>query len=69
MCHRYDLSAPPPWELPERKAMEFVGFRQTPAPLTEIHDSVTKGAGEPPQDCRSGHSGGVVCALFVGGRP
>jgi len=41
--HRYDLSAPPPWERPERKAMEFVAFRLTATQLTEIHNSVTKG--------------------------
>ena len=39
----YDPSAPPPWERPERKAMEFVAFRLTAAQLTEIHKSVTKG--------------------------
>ena len=39
----YELSAPPPWEQPERKAMEFVAFRLTTSQLTELHDSVTKG--------------------------
>ncbi|KAF9647752.1 hypothetical protein BDM02DRAFT_2523331 [Thelephora ganbajun] len=39
----YDLSVPPPWEQPERKAMEFVAFQLTAAQLTEIHNSVTKG--------------------------
>jgi len=40
---RVDLSAPPPWEQPERKAMEFVGFRLTAIQLTDIQNSVTKG--------------------------
>ena len=40
---RYDLSAPPPWEQPERKAMELVAFRLKPTQLTEIHNFVTKG--------------------------
>ena len=41
--HRYNPSALPPWELPERKAMEFIAFRFTAVQLAEIHDSVTKG--------------------------
>jgi len=41
--HLYDPSVPPPWERPERKAMEFIAFRLTAAQLTEIHNSVTKG--------------------------
>jgi len=40
---RYDLSSPPPWEHPERKAMEFVAFRLTATQLADIHSSVTKG--------------------------
>jgi len=40
---RYDLSASPPWEQPERKAMELVAFRLTAAQLTEVHSSMTKG--------------------------
>jgi len=39
---RYDLSAPPPWEQPERKAMEFIAFRLTATQLNEIYESVTK---------------------------
>ena len=45
--HRYDPSAPPPWEKAERKAMEFVAFRLTATQLTEIHDSATKGMEHP----------------------
>ena len=44
---RYDLSAPPPWEQPERKAMEFVAFRLTTTQLTEIRNCVAKGTGQP----------------------
>ena len=40
----FDPSALPPWEQPERKAMELVVLRMTPAQLTEIHDAVTKGS-------------------------
>lgn len=43
VLHRYDLSVPPPWELPERKAMEFVAFRLTATQLAEIYKSVAKG--------------------------
>jgi hypothetical protein len=39
----YDPSTPPPWECPERKAMEFIAFRLTAAQLAEIHNSVAKG--------------------------
>ena len=39
---RFDPSAPPPWEQPERKAMDFVAFRFTATQLNEIHSSVTK---------------------------
>ena len=41
--NNYDPSAPPPWERPEVKAMEFVAFRLTAAQLVEIHGSVAKG--------------------------
>ena len=41
----YDLSAAPPWEQPERKAMEFVAFRLTTLQLAEIRNYVTKGMG------------------------
>ena len=44
---RYDLSVPPPWEQPERKAMEFVAIRLTATQLTEIRNSVTKGMRQP----------------------
>jgi len=40
---RVDISAPPPWEQPERKAMEFVAFRLAAIQLTEIQHSVTEG--------------------------
>ena len=40
---RVDPSAPPPWEQPERKAMDFIAFRLTAIQLTEIQNSVTKG--------------------------
>ena len=43
--HHYDLSATPPWEQPERKAMEFVAFRLTTLQLAEIRNYVTKGIG------------------------
>ena len=43
MYRRYNLLATPPWEWPERKAMELVAFRLTAAQLTEVHNSVTKG--------------------------
>ena len=39
----YDPPAPPPWERPERKALEFVAIRLTAAQLTEIHNSVMRG--------------------------
>jgi len=45
--HRYDPSVPPPWEQPERKAMDFVAFTLTAAQLTEIHKSVTEGMKHP----------------------
>jgi len=40
---RYNLSATPPWEQPERKAMELIAFRLTTLQLAEIHNSMTKG--------------------------
>ena len=43
---RYDVLAPPPWEQPERKTMEFVPFRLKPTQLTEIRNYVTKGIGQ-----------------------
>jgi len=43
----YDLSAPPPWEQPERKAMELVAFRLTSAQLAELRNYATKGTGQP----------------------
>lgn len=39
----YDPSSPPPWEHPDRSAMEFVALRLTAKQLTEIHGYVTKG--------------------------
>ena len=33
----------PPWEKPERRALELVTFRFTATQLTEMHNSVTKG--------------------------
>ena len=60
MYRRYDLSAPPPWEQPERRAMEFVAIRLSATQLTEIRNSVTK---------RMGRSGitrmDAVVALFA----
>ena len=44
---RYDLSAPPPWEHPERKAAEFVAFRLKATQLTEIRNCVAKVTGQP----------------------
>ena len=44
---RVDPSAPPPWEQPEKKAMEFVAFRLTAAQLDEVHGSVKKGIEDP----------------------
>jgi len=41
--HRYDPSAPPPWEQPGRNGMEFVAFSLTAAQLNEIHNSVASG--------------------------
>ena len=43
----YDLSAPPPWEQPERKAMELVAFRLTAAQLAELRNYVKKGTEQP----------------------
>lgn len=43
VLHRFDPSTTPPWELPERKAMDFVGFRLTPTQLVEIHGTVAEG--------------------------
>ena len=43
VLHRYDPSAPPPWEHPDRKAMEFVAFRLTAMQLAKIHGTVTRG--------------------------
>ena len=40
---RYDPSSPPPWEHPDRKAMDFVAFRLTATQLAEIHGTVTQG--------------------------
>jgi len=47
MYRRYDLSAPPPWERLERRAMEFIAVRLTATQLTEIRNSVTKEMGQP----------------------
>ena len=47
MYRRYDLSAPPPWEQPERRAMEFVAIRLTATQLTEIRNFVRKGMRQP----------------------
>ena len=44
---RYDLSASPPWEQPERKAMELVAFRLKPTQLTELRNYVAKATGQP----------------------
>jgi len=44
ICDCFDpLTATPPWEQPEREAMQFVAFRLTATQLTEIHNCVTKG--------------------------
>ena len=48
ICDCFDpLAAMPPWEQPERKAMEFVAFRLTATQLTEIHDCMMKGKEHP----------------------
>jgi len=43
LCDHFDASAPPLCGQPEKKPLEFVGFRLTATQLTEIHNSVTKG--------------------------
>jgi len=56
----YDLSDPPPWEQPERKAMEFVALRLTATQLTELRNHVANRTGK-----RGITRVDVVIALFA----